>query len=1207
MPAGTGMTFVVVVHLDPTHESFMPELLSRSTTLKVEQARDRQPLERDHVYIVPPNRFLTLDQGLIRLQEPIDRRALRGTIDHFFRSLADAERERAIGIILSGTGTEGTLGLKAIKAENGLVIAQTPESASQPGMPASAIATGLVDLVLPPGKMAQALVNFAQHPLAPLSRPVGVAEPPPIDGLHPIVALLRSKRKHDFRGYKRGTLQRRIERRMGLHQVGNPQQYLEILRANPAEVDQLVKDLLITVTSFFRDPPAFEELAAKVLAPIVRQKEHEGPIRVWVPGCATGEEAYSIAILLAEQIELAHAHHEVQIFATDVDEDALQTARAATYPDSVALDITPQRLQRFFTHEDHRFKVVKSIRDWITFANQNIISDPPFSKLDLVSCRNLLIYLEPDVQNNVIGMFHFALKPGGCLFLGSAESIGRADQLFAPVSTQWRLYSRLGGVPRSAFHLSYLLREPVPARVPDVKVVAPEPSLTVLAEQQLLQRLGPAAVAITPSGQVLHSFGAVDRYLRLTSGAPTLDVVTLARAYLRPTLRSALRSAAKKHKEVAVDVVEVRGAKRRSHLRIIVSPVRGRHADGVTLVIFEERRALSGASVPRVSVKQRELVRMLESELKAAKEEQQSLIDQLESSNEELKAANEETVSMNEELQSTNEELVGSKEELQSLNEELTTLNGQLQEKVEELSIANDDLTNLFTATDSATVFVDGGLRVTRFTPAAGRLLNLIPTDVGRPIGHMAHNLLDFDLTREADAVLRSGVGSEKSVQGRDARYYIVRISPYQREEKVPLGMVVTFIDVTTVKSAAQALQRVNQTLEARVAERTKHLALLHSITTAISGAANWKEALRLALREVCGTDGWLGAYLHVPDTTDRNRLIPTVGHMSEESLQPFHRATLEHRFARGELLPGRVYAQGAAMWADVQEDLLQKLPVRAAAAREAGLKSAVALPVVSAGETIGVLELFSDREGPVTEEVVRLVGDIAAQLSRLLERERLMSRVADTVWREQQNVLHTVHDSLGQELTGLGMLSSGLGDQLKGRDPQIAEQLTLIRQGAERALQHVRDLSRSLFPIEIEAGGLPGGLRRLADITQSVSKIRCRVVEEGHPARIDPRAATELFRIAQEAVNNAVKHAKAREIVIRLKGEAEAMTLGVTDDGVGIGKDAPGGDGMGLHIMRYRAASIGAVLSVESGDHAGTVVTCTLRGSQQAPAEAGA
>ena len=729
MPPKSGLVFVVVVHLDPTHESLMPQLLSHVTGLTVEQARDRQPLETDHVYVIPPNRTLTIDQGLLRVREVADRRSLRGAIDHFFRSLAEAERDRAVAIVLSGTGTEGTLGTRAVKAEGGLVMAQAPDTAAQPGMPTSAIATGLVDLVLAPDKMPEVLLASMRK--VPAHRPPrAAADAKPLEGLPAILAVLRARTKYDFRGYKKGTLQRRIERRMGLQQIDSVTRYLDFLRSHPTEVDKLFKDLLIGVTSFFRDAPSFEELGAKVLAVLVREHDQEAPIRIWVPGCSTGEEAYSLAIVLAEQMAAAQSACRVQIFATDVDDDALEIARIGTYPDSIALDVTPQRLQRFFTRHDHRYTIIKSIRESVVFAVQNLTTDPPFSKLDVVSCRNVLIYLESEMQERLLSLFHFALNPGGYLFLGSAEGVGPLDDLFSPISKRRRIFRRLGQGTRQALELPVHAPAATDAARIGAKVTS-EPTLATLADQLLLDHLAPVAVVVRSSGQIVRFYGAMERYVSLPKGEATLDVLTLARDALKATLRAALHEAVRRNRPTVIETLDA-GRDRRTTLRVTVKPLNGpQTAERLWMILFEEVPPPARASTRKAGHGQHDLVRRLENELRVTKKEQQHLVEQLESSNEELKAANEEVLSMNEELQSTNEELTTSKEELQSMNEELTTLNAQLQDKVQELTSVNDDLANLLVSTDIATVFLDTDLRIKRFTTAASHVLNLQKSDTG--------------------------------------------------------------------------------------------------------------------------------------------------------------------------------------------------------------------------------------------------------------------------------------------------------------------------------------------------------------------------------------------------------------------------------------------------------------------------------------------
>ncbi|MBI4485875.1 MAG: PAS domain-containing protein [Acidobacteria bacterium] len=1201
MPPKSGLVFVVVVHLDPTHESLMPELLAKSTALTVAQARDRQPLEADHVYIIPPNRSLTIDQGLIRVREVADRRGLRGAIDHFFRSLAEDQHEKAIGIVLSGTGTEGTLGLRAIKAEGGLAMAQAPDSASQPGMPNSAIATGLVDFVLPPDKMPKALLTYVRN--TQVRRMIaGAPEAKPVDDLHRILAVLRARTKYDFRGYKKGTLQRRIERRMGLQQIDSLGKYADCLRSHPAEADQLFKDLLIGVTSLFRDSAAFEELG-KVLKGLVKENDADSPIRIWVPGCATGEEAYSIAILMAEQIAAAQSPCRVQIFATDIDEDALEMARAGTYPESIALDVTPQRLQRFFTREDHRYTIVKSIRESVTFAVQNLISDPPFSKLDLVSCRNVLIYLEPDVQEKLLSLFHFALNPGGYLFLGSAEHIGPLEELFTPVSKRRRLFRRLGPPRRPALELPTPL-VPVDAGRAPAKI-APEPTVATLADRQLLEHFAPTGVVVKRSGHIVRSYGAMDRYLTVPPGDVTLDILTLARDPLKPTLRAALHDAFRRNRRTVVETLELTRDKGRTNLRITVRPLATSTAgESLWTIIFEESALSAGATARRrIGRKESDLVRRLELELRSTKKAQQHLIEQLESGNEELKAANEEVLSMNEELQSTNEELTTSKEELQSMNEELTTLNAQLQDKVQELTAVNDDLANLLVSTDIATVFVDNDFHIKRFTTAATHLLNLLPSDVGRPINHLATNLVDVDLSRDARMVLAALTPIEKEVAAQDGKQYFMRLLPYRSETTQVAGVVLTLVDVTALKTterelrAAQGqLRHLNQALEERIAQRTKWLTLLHDVTRAIGEASSWDEALAAVLRRICEAEKWQVACVYLPDRETPDQLVSTIVCSEGDRFQPFRRATEQMRFARPQSLPGRVYAEGAPVWFDSQEDLLEALPFRAEAARAVGLLAATALPVTFGSETVAVLELFSDHPHRPSEELSSLMNDVGAQIARVVERERLTAQMAGLVWREQQELLHTLHDSLGQTLTGLGMLSAALNQRLTDTDAATAAAAQQIARQAQQALEQVRQLSRGLLPVEVDPEGLIPALQQLASTAESLHKVAVRV--EGHepiPVR-DARIATQLYRIAQEAVTNVVKHAQAHTIRIHIGSESGLLTLCVADDGIGIDKTTPKHEGLGLRIMHYRARSIGAHLAVEPGTAGGTIVTCSLR-----------
>jgi len=1335
MPTATGLAFVVVVHLDPTHDSLMPELLAKVTGLRVGQARDREPLEADHVYVIPPNRLLTVDQGLIRVREVADRRGLRGSIDHCFRSLAGDQHERAVAIVLSGTGTEGTLGLRAVKAEGGLVMVQAPDTASQPGMPDSAISTGLVDFVLPPDKMAATLLDYANNTRIHRASTPPAPVPPPLVGLHQILAVLRAQTKFDFRGYRQGTLQRRVERRMELSRIASVGKYIDFLRTQPAEVDQLFKDLLIGVTSFFRDPAAFDEMTTKALAALVREKTaSDTPLRIWVPGCSTGEEAYSIAIAAAEQVAAAQSLCRVQVFATDVDDDALEIARGGVYPESIALDVSPQRLARFFTRDNHRYTIAKSIRESVLFAVQNVVSDPPFSKLDLVSCRNVLIYLEPAVQEKVLSVFHFSLNPGGYLFLGAAENTAALDAWFAPASKRSRVFRRLGGGKRPS--LPQLRTAAGDTGRAPAKAASGFAAAAALADHALLEHCAPAAVVVRPAGQIVHLYGAMDRYLSLPTGEATLDVLTLARDNLKPPLRAALHEAVRRKRLSVFETHVVKRDRSRTTLRLTVQPLYGQGAtERLWLIIFEERPSAAAGRSAQPAADRSEIVRRLETELKATKREQQHLIEQAESSNEELTAANEEVLSMNEELQSTNEELVTSKEELQSMNEELSTLNAQLQDKVQEVITSNDDLANLLVSTDIATVFVDRSLRIKRFTTAATGILHVLPSDVGRPIADVATDILNVDLSREAGSVMESLTPVEQDVNTRDGGHYLLRVLPYRSDGHVVQGAVLTLSDVTALTNTKQELTatlrgmsrlhdvstrlaghdglpalmeevihaaiditsadmgviqirneaggltsvahhgvpphlldalnrsrpeflaaagmtafqatpltavsgeivgalstyartpdsftttdrqwldllarqaadlierrriddmrtRATAELDRRVKDRTKWLTLLHDVSQAIDQSANWSDALHLVMRQICEAEGWQAGYVYLPATDASDQLITFVSYSADERFAPFHAMSQQMRYARGQGLPGRVYAEGRHIWANDEATVAQLLPGRQAVAAKAGLKSIAALPVRVGNDILAVVELCSDRPHPESEELLRLIGDVNAQVGRVIEREGTMAQVGEIVWGEQQDLVHTLHDALGQQLTGLGMLAASLHQRLKTTDPDVAATAQQIAGASQQALGQVRELSRGLFPADVDGEGFLDALRRLASTTESLHKIPCAVECDTPFTLPSARVATQLYRIAQEAVTNALRHADAAHITIRLRAEGSATALSVVDDGAGIHRRMPNETGIGLRIMRHRAVSIGASFAAGPGAGGGTVVRCVF------------
>jgi PAS domain S-box-containing protein len=886
MPADSGLAFVLIPHLDPTRVSLMVDLIARSTAMPVVEADEGMPVEADHVYLLPPNRYMTISGGKLHLTGPVERGGLQTSIDLFLRSLAEDRQEEAIGIILSGTGSHGTLGLQAIKANGGMAVVQDPRTAEYDGMPRSAIATGLIDTILPPEAMAPVLLQYVQHFLGMSDE---VADPVEGTYLDQVLALLRTRTQFDFRCYRKTTLLRRARRRMGLNHVGRLSDYLAFLGNHPDEITRLAKDLLISVTSFFRDREVFKALEIQVARLLVQGREADEALRVWVPACATGEEAYSIAMVLIEQLAAAGSNCRLQVFATDVAEDALEVGRRGCYPESITADVSAERLARFFLPTDKQsFHVTRQLREAITFAHQNVLCDPPFSKLDLISCRNLLIYLEPDVQQKLVALFHFVLREGGLLLLGPAETIGQKGDLFEAVSRKARVYRRVGP-SRSA-----RLDMPIGAdgETPDASEGLVMPASA---------RPGVAA-------------GQVENAASGAQGEPP-------------------------------------------------------HAPG-----------------------------------------------ELEGSNEDLRTSNEEMMSVNEEIQAVNEELETSKEEMQSLNEELNTVNGQLQEKVEKLHATAEHLRTL------ATVVIDSN-----------------------------------------DAVI------VHDLEGRITAWNHGGMRMYGYTEAEALQMSV-------------------------------------------------EQLLPMELRP--DTDGLLA------------------------------------RLRRGERV-----------------DSLETRRL----ARD--------------GRIIDVLLTGT----PLRNESGRIVG-MALTEHDVTERKALEKEVLEIAAGEQRRIGHDLHDTVGQEMTALGLMADSLMAALQQHSPTDVPLAAQIVQGVRRTLNQVRALSRGLVPVEVQAHGLMAALADLAARIDQESGISCHFVCPNPALVEDNTTATHLYRIAQEAVGNALKHGQARQVEIDLGVTDGHLTLKITDDGIGMRDQGVKTEGLGLKIMRYRADSIRATLSIESPVLGGTQVTCALR-----------
>ncbi|MEI7733313.1 MAG: chemotaxis protein CheB [Verrucomicrobiota bacterium] len=815
VPAGSGMAFVIVQHLCPTRQGIMPQLLQRSTPMKVVQVKDRTAVQPDCVYVIPPNKDLSILHGVLHLLAPMAPRGLRLPIDSFLRSLAQDQQEHSIGVILSGMGSDGTLGLRAIKEKAGVVLVQEPATAKFDSMPRSAIEAGLADIVAPVAELPGRILAYLKRtPL--LVEPELALEDKAQSALDKAIILLRARTGHDFSQYKRNTLYRRIERRMGIHQIDRIPAYIRYLQENSQELDLLFKELLIGVTSFFRDPATWAHLAEETLPALLASRAPGHALRAWVPGCSTGEEAYSLAIVFKEALELAKPkpklNFALQIFATDLDRDAIDKARQGLYPENIAADISPERLSRFFAKEAHGYRVRKEIRELVIFAPQNLIMDPPFTKLDILSCRNLLIYLTAEMQKKLMPLFHYSLSPGGLLLLGSAETIGSFTNLYTPLSGKFRLFQRRDSAlqPDSIEFPSAFT--PVPHAEAEARL-APKPALNLqtLADQLVLQRYSPPSVLTNDKGDILYISGRTGKYLEPAAGKANWNIFAMARESLRYDLTNAFQKALRQKTPVRLPGLQVGTNGGTQFVDITVQTIEDAEPlRGLVMIVFADAPAPVAATVPdRVSKKHARSARLteLERELQHAREELRTTREEMQTSQEELKSTNEELQSTNEELQSTNEELTTSKEELQSLNEELQTVNTELQTKVDDLSLVNSDMKNLLNSTDIATLFLDNDLNVRRFTPQATKIIKLIPADVGRPITDLVSDLNDPTLADDVREVLRTLTSAEKPVAARDGRWYTVRIMPYRTLDNRIDGVVITFADITVAKTLEAKLR----------------------------------------------------------------------------------------------------------------------------------------------------------------------------------------------------------------------------------------------------------------------------------------------------------------------------------------------------------------------------------------------------------------
>jgi two-component system CheB/CheR fusion protein len=1189
VPADSGMAYVVILHLSPDHESKLAEILQLASRIPVTQVEDRVVVEPNHVYVIPPNKSLSMKDGHLALSEIKGFEERRAPVDIFFRTLAEANESRAACVILSGTGPNGSMGLKRIKEKGGIALAQDPKEAEYADMPRNAIATGFIDYILPVADIPAKIIAYKEN-LGNISIPPEPLERPEADeqALRDIFTQLRVRTGHDFSNYKRATVLRRIERRINVHELPDLPAYTRYMDDHPEEAQALLKDLLISVTNFFRDAETFKALEHNVI-PKIFEGEYEGDsVRVWVPGCATGEEAYSLAMLLAEYSANSLSAPSVQVFATDIDEQAIAYARDGFYTDADVADVSPERLRRFFTKESDGYRVRRDLREMVLFASHNLIKDPPFSHLHLVSCRNLLIYLNRTAQDRAMEVLHFALRPGGFLYLGLSESVNGATDLFLPFDKENHIYLSRAVATRMSLPIPDL---PLTARV-DLRAREERTQETKALErlsyvdlhQRMLEQYGPPSVVVNENYDIVHLSEHAGRYLQLAGGEPSHNLLKIVRPELRLELRTALHQATQRQTSV-----EARGLLVNSGelINLIVHPVfrEGDPARGFILVIFDEvaKDAISSSAAIVASVGGVEpAVRHLEDELERVKAQLRATVEQYEVQHEELKASNEELQAMNEELRSAAEELETGKEELQSVNEELTTVNQELKIKIEELSQANNDFQNLMASTEIGTIFLDRSLRVKLFTPRAREIFNLIPADINRPLLDISHKLDYEGFLSDIDRVLDKLLVVEREVQTHEGRWYQMRMLPYRTTEDRIDGVVITLVDITGRKQNEVAVhERDEQLALAQRAARVGFWQLDLERDLSFLGE-EWREIMGFTEATEPKTYTALLRQIHPEDRLRFDETHKTAMHDKAE-------LNVEFRINHPELGERWILSRGRKV-----------SPRNGSDSRLHGVVMDITERKKIEDELRRTRDRLEMRVRERTAELEKLNQALRAEVTERSTTEKwirdLLRQIVTAQEDERGRIARDLHDRMGQQLTVLKLKLESLNSN-SGTDGDTKQVISETHAIANRLDSELTFLAWELRPAVLDDLGL---VAALANFVQEWSKHH-GIAAEFHTTcsnedRFSAEVETTLYRITQEALNNVFKHSDATHVEVLVERRGDNAVLIVEDNGKGfeVKDNLPNKrdtNGMGLIGMRERAMLAGGDLEIESSPGKGATI----------------